>query len=103
MRDLIFTNLVSQLENCENDNGTICFKTRDINTDKNNSVVLANYDVLRKMYKLSPKTRMPQKFTSQTLLQISRSLEYEIERKTMYARSAAGTGTTCGAYMISVN
>ena len=103
MRDLIFTNLVSQLEYCDNDNGTICFKTRDINTEKNNNIVMANYALLRKMYKLSPKTRMPQKFTSQTLLQISRSLKYDIQRKTMYARSSTGGGTTCGAYIISVN
>ena len=72
-------------------------------SEKNNNIVMANYALLRKMYKLSPKTRMPQKFTSQTLLQISRSLKYDIQRKTMYARSSTGGGTTCGAYIISVN
>ena len=87
MRDLIFANLVSQLENCENDNGIVVFGTRDINTEKNNSVVLENYDVLRKMYKLSPNTRRPQKFTSQTILQISRTLNYEIVRKSKYTKS----------------
>lgn len=103
MRDLIFTNLVSQLENCDNDNGIICFKTRDINTDKNNAVMREHYEILRKMYKLSPNTRKPQKFTSQTLLQISRSLKYDIQRKSKYVKSAQGTGTSYGIYNISVN
>lgn len=103
MRDLIFTNLVSQLENCDNDKGVVCFKTRDINTEKNNAVVLENYEILRKMYKLSPNTRKPQKFTSQTLLQICRSLNYDIKRKSKYTKSAQGTGTSYGIYNISVN
>ena len=103
MRDLIFANLVSQLENCKNDNGIVVFGTRDINTEKNNSVVLENYDVLRKMYKLSPNTRRPQKFTSQTILQISRTLNYEIVRKSKYTKSAQGTGTSYGLYNIIIN
>ena len=103
MRELILTTLVSELENCDNDNGVICFNTRNINTEKNNRVVLTYYEVLRKMYKLSPKTRKPQKFTSQTLLQISRSLNYDIQRKSKYVKSAKGTGTSYGIYNININ
>ena len=103
MRDLIFTNLVSQLEYCDNDNGMICFKTRDINTEKNNTIILEHYDILRKIYKLSPNTRRPKKFTSQTLLQICRCLKYDIHRKAAYARSSNNTGTTYGIYSITIN
>ena len=103
MRDLVFNNLISQLENCETENGIFCFKTRDINTEKNNGIILEHYDILRRMYKLSPNTRRPKKFTSQTLLQICRSLNYNIDRKAAYARSAQGTGTTYGIYSISIN
>ena len=36
MRDIILNQLIDELENCDNINGCICFKTTDINTEKNN-------------------------------------------------------------------
>ena len=103
MRDIVFTNLVNQLENCEACDGTVCFETRNINTEHNNKVIEDNYAVLRKLYKLSPTTRKPIKFTSQTLLQISRSLKYDINRRAKYIKSPQGSGTSYGVYSICVN
>jgi hypothetical protein len=104
MRDLILHTLLNNLENCDFENGIIRFKTRDINTEKNNELINESYDTLRKLYKLSPNTRKPKKFTSQTVLQICKSLNYNIERKTKYYRNKElKCDSTCGFYTVSVN
>ena len=106
MRDLIFRNLLDKLENCEccDEAGTIVFKTCDINTENNNKHILENYDILRKVYKLSGNTRKPKKLTSSTLLRMARHQKYKIDRQAKYRRvKDLKLDTTYGLYTISIN
>ena len=104
MRDIILNQLIDELENCDNINGCICFKTTDINTEKNNLIIEKHYPILRKLHKLSAPTRKPKKFTSQTILQISKHQKYEIYRKTKYRRDKdLKRDTTFGLYSISLD
>ena len=104
MRDIILKTLIEELENCEIKDDCICFKTTNINTDINNNIIDKHYPVLRKMYKLSANTRRPKKFTSQTILQISKHQKYNINRKTKYRRDKElKRDTTHGLYSIRIN
>jgi hypothetical protein len=104
MRDIILNQLVEELENITCEDGCICFKTTDINTEKNKQIILKHYPVLRKLYKLSAPTRKPKKFTSQTILQISKFQNYDIYRKTKYRRDKElKRDTTFGLYNITIN
>jgi hypothetical protein len=104
MRDIILFKLIEELENCECVDGCICFKTTDINTEKNNEIIEKHYPLLRKLYKLSAPTRKPKKFTSQTILQISKFQKYDIYRKTKYRRNKElKKDTTFGLYNISID
>ncbi len=104
MKDLILKQLISELENIELNQNCICFKTTDINTINNNLIIEKHYPILRKLFKLSANTRRPKKFTSQTLLQISKYQNYDINRKTKYRRDKElKRDTTYGFYDIIIN
>ena len=101
MRDIVLQALIDELENCESNGGCIHFKTYNINTDHNNNVINKHYPLLRKMYKLSAPTRRPKKFTSQTLLQISKHEKFDINRKTTYIKNKdLNKNSTFGFYRI---
>ena len=101
MRDIILHQLIQELENVDYENNCICFKTININTEKNKLIIEKHYPVLRKLYKLSAPTRKPKKFTSQTILQICKYQNYQINRKTKYRRDKdLNRDTTFGFYNI---